>query len=184
MELQHINIKVYATGPKVDLENVVPVFHEWIRERAIDDQLLIDVADYAHVPAGPGVMLIAHEAFYSLEDGPENRMGLLYNQRTSQGGTNAERLAYAFAHTDKACRLLESDDRLKGIKLSGDELRIMINDRAIAPNSRATFDAVRGDLETALAAFYKSNSFELAFVEQDPRERFTVSVRAAARNPS
>ena len=28
---------------------------------------LIDVADYSHVPDGPGVMLVAHEGFFSLD---------------------------------------------------------------------------------------------------------------------
>ena len=32
------------------------------RTHAVPDHLLIDVADYAHVPNGPGTVLVAHEA--------------------------------------------------------------------------------------------------------------------------
>ena len=49
------------------------VFHQWIRD-SVCPEMLIDVADYRHVPAGPGVMLIGHEANYSL-DNRENRLG-------------------------------------------------------------------------------------------------------------
>ena len=48
-------------------DEVLKLFHEWIQEDRIDD-LLIDVADYRHVPDGPGVILVAHNAFYSLDN--------------------------------------------------------------------------------------------------------------------
>jgi hypothetical protein len=38
---------------KIDLEAVIPVFHRWIQEQ-IFDELLLDVANYSHVPDGPG----------------------------------------------------------------------------------------------------------------------------------
>ena len=63
---------------------LIPVFHRWIREQAMPE-LLIDVADYSHVPAGPGVMVIGHEANYSV-DNRENRLGLLYNRRAALEG--------------------------------------------------------------------------------------------------
>ena len=58
MELNHINVKLLVKNPEeVDLEPVVPVFHNWIQGQIYDEQLL-DVADYRHVPAGPGAILI------------------------------------------------------------------------------------------------------------------------------
>jgi len=61
MQLQHVNVKLLVqNAPGANLEPLIPVFHSWI-ENQNGDELLIDVADYTHVPAGPGVVLIGHE---------------------------------------------------------------------------------------------------------------------------
>src|SRR5450755_4649168 len=61
MQLQHVNVKLLIQNPgEASLEPLIPVFHGWIENRAAEDELLIDVADYIHVPAGPGVVLIGH----------------------------------------------------------------------------------------------------------------------------
>ena len=60
----------------------VPIFHEWIRNRELN-LVAIDVADYAHVPAGPGMMIVGHDAHYAV-DNRENRLGLLYNRRNAR----------------------------------------------------------------------------------------------------
>ena len=41
---------------------------------------MIDVANYAHVPKGPGVALIGHGTDYFIDEG-EGRLGLLYNRK-------------------------------------------------------------------------------------------------------
>lgn len=48
-----------------DLEPAITVFHRCIQRGWLEGQLL-DVADYRHVPAGPGVMLVGHDVDYSL----------------------------------------------------------------------------------------------------------------------
>src|SRR4026208_286821 len=63
----------------VELEEFIPVFHDWIQTQQLAE-LLIDVADYRHVPQGPGVVLMAHDA----HDGmalADDRLGLLYSRR-------------------------------------------------------------------------------------------------------
>ncbi len=179
MELQHINVKIYLKAGVFAPEKAIPVFHEWIREDAFPGELLIDVADYGHVPAGPGVMLVGHEAFYSLETGPEDRPGLLYNQRTARPGTNVDRLLHALFRAADAAGRLEKDTRLGGLRFDPGDLRLFVNDRAIAPNSRETFNATQEDVRAALAEYFGGSDFTLEYVEQDPRERFTVAVRAS-----
>ena len=62
VQLQHLNVKIFAQEPaSIDLAGAIPVFHRWIQEN-VCEELLIDVADYRHVPAGPGVLLVGHEA--------------------------------------------------------------------------------------------------------------------------
>ena len=54
MDLQHVNVKIYVDGDlAVDPARFIEIFHGWIKEEAFDE-LLIDVADYRHVPDGPG----------------------------------------------------------------------------------------------------------------------------------
>src|SRR5919198_4013028 len=94
IELQHINVKLFVNDPeKVDVQAVVPLFHRWIQGQ-IFDELLLDVADYSHVPDGPGVVLIGHEADYAL-DNTEGRLGVRYNRKASLPGCNRDRLIQA-----------------------------------------------------------------------------------------
>ena len=66
-DLVRIGAKLYAGNPDViDLAAYVPIFHGWIQCKILDG-VPIDVADYAHVPDGPGVMLIGHEADRSID---------------------------------------------------------------------------------------------------------------------
>jgi hypothetical protein len=55
MDSSKLIIKLYADDRSADFnaKDAVPIFHSWIQSRAIADHLLIDVADYTHVPDGP-----------------------------------------------------------------------------------------------------------------------------------
>ena len=151
MELQHVNVKIYVEGDlTVDPARFIKVFHEWIQEDALDE-MLIDVADYRHVPAGPGVLLIAHEADYSM-DNTDNRWGLRYNRKSMLEGDNENRFRQALRSAANACRLLEARlaDESVPLKFSRHEFELFINDRALAPNSPETFAACRPELEAFL----------------------------------
>ena len=68
MELQHINVKLLLDpATEADLEPLIPIFHNWIQDR-LCPELLLDIADYRHVHAGPGVVLIGREANYSVDN--------------------------------------------------------------------------------------------------------------------
>src|SRR5690349_9383466 len=93
--IDHVNIKILARQPyPADLGKVIPVFHRWIQEELVGG-LPIDVADYRHVPSGPGVMLIGHESNYSL-DLEFGRLGLLYNRKLPAQGSFEEKLRDAY----------------------------------------------------------------------------------------
>ena len=94
LELQHINVKLFVNdAEKIDLEAVIPVFHRWIQEQ-IFDELLLDVANYSHVPDGPGVVLIGHEADYAL-DNTDGKLGVRYNRKAPMAGKNQDRLGWS-----------------------------------------------------------------------------------------
>jgi len=117
IELQHINVKLMVKDPEnVDLAAVVPVFHTWIQGQ-IFDELLLDVADYSHVPDGPGVVLIGHEADYAL-DNTDGRLGVRYNRKAILTGSNRDRLVQATRSALKAFLRLEQDLKVYFNKLT------------------------------------------------------------------
>src|SRR5919108_3097499 len=112
MDVQHVNIKFFVENPEaVDLEAFLTIFNNWIQSHAAEE-LLVDVADYRHVFAGPGVVLIGHEANYSI-DNTGNRLGLLYNRKAEVPGTNQERLRQAARAALLAAGRLEKEQNLK-----------------------------------------------------------------------
>ena len=142
-----IDLKVLATPHPVQLEHAIPVFHRWIQERALDE-LMVDVADYTHVPDGPGVVLVCHDAIYSL-DGGGSALGLLYSRRRethpslSAITTLDDRLASVFRRALSACARLERERDLAGLSFPGDRFELAINDRRVGA-------AAAGELAQAL----------------------------------
>ncbi len=178
MELQHVNVKIYvADDLAIDPAAFIDVFHEWIREHTLDE-LLVDVADYRHVPAGPGVMLIGHEADYSM-DNAGDRWGLRYNRKAAVDGSNDDRLRQALRSTANACQLLEKHfSGTESLQFSRREFELFINDRALAPNTPETLAACRPMLESFLARALGHDDFSLE-PRTDPRSLFGVTVTAA-----
>lgn len=187
-EVTRFDLKVFAAEEtSVEADEMIPVFHRWIQTGHLDD-LLIDVADYCHVPEGPGVILVAHDAQYAFDEG-DGRPGLLYSRRREsheslQGlETFEDRLASVFRSALAACRKLESESSLAGrLRFRGDEMVLRINDRLRAPNTDAAADALRPALEALLARLYPGASFEIER-EGEPRDLLTLRIRAQRSVP-
>ena len=105
MSMQHINVKLNVeSADGFDSTDLIPVFHAWIRESKLPG-LLIDVADYRHVHRGPGVMLIAREGQYNLDEA-DGQLGLRYNRKLALDGDDSTRLGEALGRVLEAARLL------------------------------------------------------------------------------
>ena len=178
MELQHINVKLFLRNPeRVDLEPLVPVFQSWIQDQK-PGELLIDVADYRHVEAGPGVMLIGHEGNYSV-DNTDGRLGVRYNRKAALAGSNQDRLKQAVSSALTACQRLESEPRLGGkIGFDGQTVEILVNDRLLAPNNGASREALKSDLEQFAQKLFRGSEYSMSY-ENDPRKLFAVTVKVA-----
>ena len=176
MELQHLNVKFFLRNPEaVDLKDYVAIFNTWI-QRHVTEDLLIDVADYGHVYAGPGVLLIGSEANYSL-DNTGNRLGLLYNRKAPVAGSNTDRLFQALRTALQAAQRLEKENQLQ---FEANQVEIVVNDRLLAPNTPATLAAVTDDLKAVLNRLYGGADYKLAQFGE-PRERFAVTVQATGQ---
>jgi hypothetical protein len=176
MNLQHINVKFFLENAgTVNLAEYGAVFNSWIQGQRLEE-LLIDVADYLHVHHGPGIMLIGHEADYSL-DNRAGRLGLLYNRKEQLEGTVHEKLAQAIRAALTAAQILEKEN---GLKFIGSEVQVIVNDRLLVPNTGETFEALEADLQAFFNRLYNGAEYLLAH-QVDPRERFTVNVKTESR---
>lgn len=175
VELQHINVKLRLKEPaRVDLQAVIPVFHTWIQEQSTDE-LLLDVASYAHVKDGPGILLIGHEADYSL-DLTDGRLGFRYNRKAPLEGSNLDRLNQGARAALKALVRLENDERLgASIEFDGRGIELIINDRLLAPNNDETRGHAERDLRTFLDRLSAGAAYSLTY-ETEPRRLFTARV--------
>jgi len=171
IELQHINVKLLVIEPaKVDLGAVIPIFHQWIQDQ-IFDELLLDVANYSHVPEGPGVVLIGHEADYAL-DNTDGRLGVRYNRKAILTGSNRDRLVQATRSALKAFLRLEQD--LK-VYFNKREMEIVVNDRWLAPNSEQTAKLAKPELEEFLRQLLQGGGYA-AHYRTEPRKLFGVTI--------
>jgi len=171
--IQHINLKIFVADAGAGLSqsalaDAIPVFHQWIRD-SVCPEMLIDVADYRHVSAGPGILLIGHEANYSF-DNRENRLGLLYNRKAALDGTFQSRLAQAHRAALDACDRLEREAPFRGkLKFDRNAIEVFINDRLLAPNNDETWQALRPELEK----FFGDSTIQKT---GEPRDLFRVAI--------
>src|SRR5471032_3277875 len=82
-----LTVKIFTDSDPFAPDEFIPIFHRWIQDQSLPNHLLIDVADYAHVPAGPGTLVVASEANIHM-DRSENRLGLLYVRKQPLAGAN------------------------------------------------------------------------------------------------
>jgi len=182
MDLHKFGIKFFAADAAgIDILKLIPIYHRWIQQDALED-LLIDVADYSHVPAGPGVMLIAHEGNYALDETGHER-GVLYYSKQRLTGELPERLASVARKALKAAELMSADAALEGeLRLPGNRLQFIANDRLVAPNTAAAYAELEPAFKNFLDRLYAGAPYTWAR-EEDPKERLSLRVQVAGEVP-
>jgi hypothetical protein len=177
MDIQHFRVKLFATPEsQPHLSDAIPVFHRWIQQNRVPE-IAIDVSDYEHVPAGPGVILVCHEAIYGLDQG-QGKLGLIYNRRTVWNGSVEDRLQQAIQAAESAAAQLEQEPEFAG-KLSFDRnhWEVSVNDRALAPNTDATWELLEPAIGAVFDRMIGAGKYSLER-NTDPRELIRVSVAA------
>jgi hypothetical protein len=178
MEIQHVNVKVIlSNSEQFDLGPLIPVFHNWIQNQS-SGELLLDIADYRHVPAGPGVIIIGAQGDYSV-DQTDQRLGVRYNRKAPLNGSNQDRLTQAAHAAINACRRLQDDPLLGGkLRFNGQELEIFVNDRLVAPNQDSTRQALQPEMEAFSRKLFGNSGCALSY-NTDPRRLFTAYLKAS-----
>jgi hypothetical protein len=182
MDAHKLQLKIFVApdaARPIDPESFVGVFHRWIKQKLLPE-LVIDVASYLHVPKGPGVVLIGHGSDYFMDEG-EGRLGLLHNRKRA-GLAPADRLADLARRTINAAALLEADPTFGGkLRFSTRELLFRINDRLAAPNTDATFAALKPELTAWANGLYAGKvALERA---GSPKDLFSVRLTSPTEIP-
>lgn len=177
MQAHQISIKLwFEPSEDLDAETFIPVFHAWIREQKLGDEVMIDVADYAHVPDGPAVLLVCHEGHYVVEHA-HGRWALAYHRkRGDEQADLSTRLQTPLRRLVVAARLLEGEPTLAGkLRFDTSTLELSVRNRLAAPNTEQTWVALQPDLQSILQPVLGPH--ELIHENDDPRTPFTVTAR-------
>lgn len=175
MHAHQICFKLYFDAhAELKLEDFVDEFHAWIRHGKIEDDLAIDVADYVHVPNGPGVLLVCHQGHLVVEH-KHGRWALVYNRK--RGGdkdslqqtlrTPLQRLVRAAAWIEGASGKLQGR-----VQFLTQELVLRVQNRLLAPNTDHVFAQWQPAVTELLTPLYQ-DAPQLQRVG-DSRELFTV----------
>lgn len=174
MELQRFSVKFFVARPNaVPLTDFIEVFHGWIQAT---DGIYHDVADYSHMQAGPGVVLVANDANVSIDE-TGNRRGLLFSQKAWLDGSNQEKLRNVFRSALDNCRKLEDEPALRGrLRFTANETLVSLNDRMLGSNSQEYFDALMREVEPLAKQLYCGGEIDFER-DADPRRRLSLRIK-------
>jgi hypothetical protein len=177
MDLQKLNVKVFVEcSDGIALTDFIDIFHGWIQA---SDGDYYDVADYSHMQAGPGIVLIANDANVSIDE-TENRRGLLFSQKGWLTGSNQEKLRSVFRSALENCRKLEEEAALRGkLRFAVNEALLSVNARLLGTNSQESFDEIHGEIDAFTQHLFNSADVR---IERggDPRQRLHVRIKTSA----
>jgi hypothetical protein len=177
MELQKLNVKFFVEQPNaIALTDFIEIFHSWIQAT---DGVYHDVADYSHMQAGPGIVLVANDANVSIDESG-NRRGLLFSQKAPLAGSNQDKLRQVFRSAMEYCRKLLAEPALRGkLRFSVNEALVSLNDRLLGEDSPAAFEALKSDVEAVAKELFHGATVTVNR-DADARRRLSLHIRISA----
>jgi hypothetical protein len=177
MELQKVSVKFFVEQPNsVPLTEFIDVFHGWIQRT---DGVYHDVADYSHMHAGPGIVLVGYDTHISIDESG-NRRGLVYSQKSPLFGSNQEKLSAVIRSAMRYCFKLEEEPALRGkIRFAANEAVLSINDRRLGENSSESFERIKGFVTAVAKQLFGNAAFSVER-DDDPRQCLNARIKTAA----
>ncbi|MBF0240075.1 MAG: hypothetical protein HQM12_20425 [SAR324 cluster bacterium] len=164
--IQRINVKLYTeTAEKTKLEPLLDIFQTWKEQ----DSQWLDLADYLHMPYGPGVVLFGTVRIFSF-DLTDNKPGILYAHRSGLEGTLSEKLKSVLKQSWEYSKKLADDSKFPAsISKNVQQFQLMINDRTQMPVSVAHQQALQQALISALTELLGHEKFQLSPLTETAR---------------
>lgn len=171
MNIQKINWKLnFTNAATAKPEDFFRIFNTWIPD---SPEIFIDVADYRHVQDGPLTLLAGYHADFVLDHG-DRELGFLYCRKSAMEGDNAQKIKQTLKDFLKGCERLTADATFGGkLAFETDSLVFTINDRALVPNTKESFDAIKPLLQDIGNKIYGSADL---VPDSDSRRRFSVRI--------
>lgn len=170
--LQRVDVKQLLDAPPTpDLDAFLIIFDRWRREGDHPSDW-VDLADYAHMVEGPGILLAGKRDTFSVNLNPPGP-GLLTSVRRGLEGGLAERFREAFRRAGELNEALLAEPEFPdGIRVIEGAWEVFVNDRLRFPNTDETDRTVRAALSEALGI-----SSQRLLRHRDLRGRLGYSVR-------
>ncbi len=176
--IERFSLKLFtAEGRTVRPDDIIPLFHRWIREHAVPG-LLIDVADYGHLPDSPNVLLVAHEANYVFDC--YTRAGLTYVVKRKTPDSLADRIVDA-ARILFTAALRMGQDTAGAVAFRTDQIELVVNDRLHAPKTAAVESALQGTVGQAARSIFGGAPVESIPLTDADRTGITLRIPSAPR---
>lgn len=186
MDVQQLEVKLFARpgAEAVDPEAYIGIFHRWIQEDRLGRELLlIDVADYRHVPDGPAVMIIAHGAHWKI-DGGGGELGLAFARKRDPLGPADGKLVEALTWALRAAAALDKEPALGGkVGFRTDRIRISVVSRLAAGNRAEDLAALRPALEGLAQRLWPGAPVAVKPIE-DPRGPLAAELHGPVDEPA
>ncbi len=175
--LERYKLTIFADPiSAVSAKAIIPVFHKWIREQSIDE-LLIDVADYTHLPTGPNALLVGHEANLAIERNVDC-VGLCYIRKRNAPETLVQNLVSGARKLLLAAQILESDaDAMVAgnFTFQTDKLVFSSNDRLLAPNTPEIVEVLEKTLQTFGEQLHGTQKFSITSQAKGGQRNFAIT---------
>ena len=177
IDLQRIHLKLLAEAPADFI--VDPFLAIFARQRhdAESPEEWVDLADYAHMPKGAGMLLAGQRANFSIDlhdPGP----GFLYGGKGGLKGSVEQRVLETFRRCLALVEaLLAEPEYPPSLQPVWGAWELVVNDRLQAPNTVEIDALLRPGIVAALDFLFGPGAYT-AERESDPRRRYGVSIRA------
>ncbi|MDX1620900.1 MAG: rhodanese-like domain-containing protein [Nitriliruptorales bacterium] len=170
MNPQRLSVRFRVEDAPDNLDPAIGLFHRFIQKGAVEGQIL-DVADYRHVPDGPGVLLVGHDVDYGI-----NRSAFSVLRKRSAQDPTATQLRDALRMGLGAVEAMSYDG---GLRVAVDRSRFTVTavDRNLgaAPEAEAVF---RAQVEPVVSELFGPDATVTATEVDDPRRPPELVVEA------
>jgi len=177
--VQRVSLKILTDAPaSLNLDPFLAIFGRW-RQDQNHPARWIDLADYAHMPRGPGIVLIGQLANFGFDLGTACP-GIVYATKGGLTGSTVDRLRGVFRDAfAMAARVAAEPEFPSGVNLRTGSLELAFNDRLETPNNDSTDGELRPWVSGVLDELYGAGAYRL-HPEPDPGRRYGFSIDAEA----
>ena len=174
-DLQRIDVKLLLdTPPSPDIDCFLVIFDRWRKQEGHPADW-VDLADYAHLPSGPGILIAGKRETFSVNLNPPGP-GLLTSVRSCLDGALEDRFREALRRARALnAAVLAEPEFPPGFAVREGCWEVYVNDRLGYPNTDAADRLVRPAVATALGVPPES-----LVRDPDARNRLGYSARPAS----